>query len=159
VNSFLRLFSGTLLWLGLVVISLTACSPPNHTDSSGQGNVSAQQLNKTQAHFFLESLRLIEKSGRQLQRVDQTKALIEQALSDMDAGMALAFEVKATFLDQFDVRLSKNFQRYFIDGVQTYRLGVEAADPDEQEKGLALLNLWTQFWGSNQSVILQKIGS
>lgn len=157
--SFLRLFSGSLLWLGLVAILLTACSPPNQTDSANQGNVDTQLLNKTQADYFLESLQLIEKSGRQLQRADQTKALIEQALSNMDAGMVIAFEVKASFLDQFDVRLSKNYQRYFIDGVQTYRLGVEAADPDEQEKGLALLNLWAQFWGSNQSVILQKIGS
>jgi hypothetical protein len=144
--SFLRSFG----WIGLLAILLTACSPPNDADSSNQ-------TNKTQAYYFLESLKFVEQSGRQLQSVDRTKASIEQALSGMDAGLALAFNVDAAFLNGLDVRLGKNYQRYFIDGVQTYRLGVEATDQDEQKKGLALLNRWAQFWGSNQALILPKL--
>jgi hypothetical protein len=157
VTFFSRSFLHSFLWIGLLVISLTACSPSNDADSVNKGNVSGQQTNKTQADYFLESLKLVEQSGRQLQSADRTKASVEQALSGIDAGMALAFNVDATFLNGFDVRLGKNYQRYFIDGVQTYRLGIEAADLDEQKKGLALLNRWAQFWSSNQAGILPKL--
>lgn len=147
----------SFLWIGLLAISLTACSPSNDADSASKGDASAQQTSKTQAYYFLESLKFVEQSGRQLQSADRTKTSIDQALSGMDAGMALAFKVDATFLNGLDVRLGKNYQRYFIEGVQTYRLGIEAVDQDEQKKGLALLNHWAQFWGSSQAVILPKL--
>lgn len=146
--SFLRSF----LWIGLLAISLTACSPSNDTDSANKGDVS-----KTQANYFLESLKFVEQSGRQLQSANRTKASIKQALLGMDAGMALAFKVDSVFLNGLDVRLGKNYQRYFIDGVQAYRLGIEAADQDQQKIGLALVNRWAKFWSTNQAGILPKL--
>ena len=157
MTSFSHSFLRSFLWIGLLALSLTACSPSNDADSANKGDVSAQQTSKTQTDYFLESLKFVEQSGRQLQSAERTKASIEQALSGMDTGMALAFNVDAAFLNGLDVRLGKNYQRYFVDGVQTYRLGIEAADPIEQKKGLALLNRWAQFWGSNQAVILSKL--
>lgn len=144
---------GSLKWLGLLAILLTACSP---SDDANKEEVVASQ---TQAYYFQESLKFVEHSGRQLQRADGTTASVEQALSGMDAGMALAFKVDASFLNGLDVRLGKNYQRYFIEGVQAYRIGIEAADQDEQKKGLALLSRWAEFWGSNQAAILPKLQS
>lgn len=150
--SFSRSFFGSFGWIGLFAILLTACSPPDDADNTSKANA-----DKTQAYYFQESLKLVEQSGRQLQSADRTKTSIEQALSGMDAGMALAFKVDATFLNGLDVRLGKNYQRYFIEGVQVYRLGIEADDQNEQKKGLALLSRWAQFWGSNQAAILPKL--
>ena len=147
----------SFLWIGLVTLSLTACSPSNDADSANKGDSSLKQTDKTQAYYFLESLKLVEQSGRQLQNLDRTKVLIDQALSAMDDAMSLAFAVDPIFLNGLDVRLGKNYQRYFIDGVQIYRLGFESAEQDEQRKGLVLLNHWAQFWDSNRAVILQKI--
>jgi hypothetical protein len=138
------------MWL--LALLLTACSPDDNADSHSKAEVS-----ETQAHYFLESLRLVEHGGRQLQSDNATKTLIEQALSSMDSGMTLAFKVDSAFLDKLDVRLGKNYQRYFVEGVQTYRLGIEAADPDEQKAGLILLSRWAQFWSSSQTAILQKL--
>ncbi|MFT4650581.1 MAG: hypothetical protein ACI8XX_002593 [Polaribacter sp.] len=116
-------------------------------------------MSESQVHYFLESLKLVEQAGRQLQSENATQVLIEQALAGMDAGIALAFNVDSAFLNQLDVRLGKNYQRYFVEGVQTYRLGIEAADQDEQKSGLILLSRWAQFWGNNQPAILQKLGN
>jgi hypothetical protein len=138
-------------WMvALLALLLMACSPSDDSASKAEAN-------ESQAHYFLESLKLVEQAGRQLQSEGPTQILLEHALSGMDAGMALAFKVDAVFLNQLDVRLGKNYQRYFIEGVQTYRLGIEAADQDEQQKGLMLLSRWAQFWGGSQTVILQKL--
>ena len=157
--AFFPFFRCSFIWTGLIAISLTACSPANDAGSADESDVSLEQVDKSQAYYFLESLKLVEQSGRQLKDLNRTKTSIDQALSLMDAGMALAFEVNSSFLDKLDVQLRENYERYFIDGVQTYRLGVEATDQDEQKKGLVLLNYWAQFWGSNQAAILQKIPS
>ena len=157
--AFFPFFRCSFIWTGLIAISLTACSPANDAGSADESDVSLEQVDKSQAYYFLESLKLVEQSGRQLKDLNRTKTSIDQALSHMDASMALAFEVNSPFLDKLDVQLRENYERYFIDGVQTYRLGVEATDQDEQKKGLVLLNYWTQFWGSNQAAILQKIPS
>ena len=72
----------------------------------------------------------------------------------MDNGLKMAFEVKAEFLDRFDPRLSKNYQRYFIKGIESYRLGIEAGDIDLQKTGLRLLGEWAGFWSeAGQSVL------
>lgn len=134
----------------LLALLLTACSRPDETKSK-------VDVSKTQTQYFLESLKLVEQAGRQLQSDNPTQVLLEKAMSGMDAGMLLAFKVDAAFLNQQDVRLGKNYQRYFIEGVQTYRLGIEAADQSEQKKGLALLNRWAQFWSNSQTTILQSL--
>ena len=139
-------------WVGLLALLLTACSDPD--DADRKNNAEANN-SETQAYYFLESLKLVEQAGQQLQSDGPTQILVEHAMSGMDAGMA--FKVDSEFLNKLDVRLGKNYQRYFIEGVQTYRLGIEAVDQDQQKKGLALLSLWVQFWGSSQAVILPKI--
>jgi hypothetical protein len=146
--------SRPLCWIWLLALLLTACSPTDDTDTKSKPVVSESQV-----HYFLESLKLVEQAGRQLQSENATQVLIEQALAGMDAGIALAFNVDSSFLNQLDVRLGKNYQRYFVEGVQTYRLGIEAADQDEQKSGLILLSRWAQFWGNNQPAILQKLGN
>ena len=85
------------MWTGLIAISLTACSPANDAGSADESDVSLEQVDKSQAYYFLESLKLVEQSGRQLKDLNRTKTSIDQALSLMDAGMALAFEVNSSF--------------------------------------------------------------
>ncbi len=149
----MTILSHPLKWIGLLVLLLTACSPPND-DNDRQTNADVSQ---SQTHYFLESLNLVEQAGRQLQSDDATQTLLEQALSLMDAGMSLAFKVDSAYLNKLDVRLGKNYQRYFVEGVQTYRLGIEAGDQDDQKKGLILLSRWAKFWDDSQSVIMQKL--
>ena len=75
----------------------------------------------------------------------------------LDQGLKLAFEVKRDFLDQLDLRLGKNFQRYFIKGVENYRLGIEAGDVAQQREGLQLLAQWGKFWNLERDAILAKL--
>ena len=149
----MTILSHLLKWIGLLALLLTACSPPN--DNNDRQNKA--EVSQSQTHYFLESLNLVEQAGRQLQSVDATQTMLEQALSLMDEGMALAFKVDSAYLNQLDVRLGKNYQRYFVEGVQTYRLGIEGADQNEQKKGLILLSRWAEFWGNSQSVIMQNL--
>ncbi len=144
--------SHSFWWIWLLALLLTACSPPDDTDRQSKAEV-----NGSQAHYFVESLKLVEQAGRQLQSDDSTQTQLDQALSDMDAGMALAFKVDTAFLNKLDIRLGKNYLRYFVEGVQTYRLGIEAFDQDEQKTGLMLLSRWAQFWGSSRAAIMQKL--
>lgn len=131
---------------------LTACTPADDTEGKTSGETS-----KNQAHYFLESLKFVEQAGRQLQTEGLTQTLVEDALLNMDAGMAMAFKVNAAFLNKLDVRLGKNYQRYFVEGVQAYRLGIEAADQDQQKNGVALLGRWAQFWAGIETDIMKKI--
>ncbi len=125
---------------------LSACSEDN-----------AKPNTQTQKYYFTESLKLVETAGRQLQNQSLTAEGLRAALTTMDDGLKLSFQVKAVFLDQFDPRLSKNYQRYFVKGVEAYRLGIEAGDSDEQKKGLQLLSQWAQFWSEAGQQIMKKM--
>ena len=72
----------------------------------------------------------------------------------LDQGLQLAFQVEGEALDRLDLRLGKNFQRYFIEGVENYRLGIEAADKEQQLKGLRLLARWGEFWAQERDTIM-----
>ncbi len=130
-------------WIWLVVILLSACSP--------------DKPDQSQNFYFLESLARIENAGRQLQKPGVEADEVKQALAGMDEGIRLAFQVEAAFLDQFDPRLSKNYQRYFVKGVEAYRLGIEAGDADEQKHGLKLLSQWAAFWAEASQDITGKM--
>ena len=139
-----------LLWcLGLILLGLSACS------SSDKAN----DQSAAQTYYFLESLRLVEGAGLQLQSKNLTESSLMQALSDMDEGLKLAYQIDAEFLNQLDLRLGKNYQRYFVKGVETYRIGVEARNQDEQQQGLKLLVQWNAFWGPEQSRINRNLQS
>jgi len=129
----------------LLLAMLAACSSDDETDSSSQ------------QYYFLEALQQVEAGGRQLQEVDLSQEALLQALAMLDQGLKLAFEVKRDFLDQLDLRLGKNFQRYFIKGVENYRLGIEAGDVVQQREGLQLLAQWGEFWNLERDAVLAKL--
>ncbi len=120
---------------------------------------SAEQERKhfeQQAYFFLESLQQIDAGGRQLQ-LAQSQGSMTEALAKLDAGLKLAFQVERKFLDDLDLRLGKNYQRYFIEGVENYRVGIEAGDEEQQREGLQQLARWAEFWGPERAAIEAKL--
>lgn len=131
------------VWIGLAILLLSACSP--------------DKPDQSQKFFFLESLTLVENAGRQLQKPAIKADEVKQALAGMDEGIKLAFQVESAFLDQFDPRLSKNYQRYFVKGVEAYRLGIEAGEADEQKNGLLLLSQWAAFWLEARDTVTEKM--
>ena len=128
----------------LLLVILTACSPGDDKTSNSQ------------QYYFLEAIQQVEVGGRHLQAADSEETLLE-ALAQLDQGLKLAFEVKRDFLDQLDLRLGKNFQRYFIKGVENYRLGIEAGDAALQREGLQLLFKWGEFWEAERDGILSRL--
>ena len=131
--------------LSLLLVLLSGCS---QTD----------EYSKNQAYFFLESLKQVETGGRQLQgQLDEAK--LKQALSLLDQGLEFAFQVERKFLDEFDLRLGKNYQRYFIEGVENYRIGIEAGDQEQQMEGLRLLQQWSVFWNEVGATVRDQLPS
>ncbi len=133
------------LFYCLLLAMLAACSSEDETDTTSQ------------QYFFLEALQQVETGGRQLQTPDLSQDALNQALALLDQGLKLAFEVERGFLDQLDLRLGKNFQRYFIKGVENYRLGIEAGDAAQQREGLHLLAQWAEFWNLERAAILARL--
>ncbi len=136
-----------LLWVLLIALLVSACSEKEDGDT----------VSETQKYYFLESLKLVEQAGRELQSSGLTQAKITQALETMDQGLRLAFQVENNFLNALDARLGKNYQRYFVKGVETYRLGIEAGVQAEQQAGLKLLSQWAGFWSANEAEINAKL--
>lgn len=135
-------------WLGgLILVALLACSSQD------------EQRARTQSYFFLESLKQVDAGGRQLQNPDLDEAGLLQALNTLDEGLKLAFQVERSYLDELDLRLGKNYQRFFIQGVENYRLGIEAGDQQQQLDGLRLLQQWADFWEEAQADVEQKLPS
>jgi hypothetical protein len=128
-----------------LLVVLTACSSDEETGSTSQ------------QYYFLEALQQVEAGGRQLQMADLSQDALLQALAMLDQGLKLAFEVKREFLDQLDLRLGKNFQRYFIEGVENYRLGIEAGNAEQQREGMQLLAQWGEFWNLERDAILTRL--
>ena len=110
-----------------------------------------------QRYYFLEALKQVESGGRKLQHTDISQAQMSEALSDLDNGLKLAFQVERPFLDNLDLRLGKNFERFFVKGVESYRIGIEAADKSQQVAGLQLLQQWSRFWQAEQDSILAEL--
>ena len=138
-----------LAWMVAVLLLLSACTESDETN----------KVSKTQKYYLLESLNLVEQAGRILQAKDLSEAKIQQALETMDQGLKLAFQVETGFLDNLDLRLGKNYQRYFVKGVENYRLGIEAGDAAQQQQGLEQLGQWAEFWSAERSAIEAKLQS
>lgn len=132
--------------IGLLAILLAACSSSD--DDEIQGG---------QKYYFLESLAQVEAGGRQLQTAELDQQSLTEALARLDQGLKLAFQVERKFLDQLDLRLGKNYQRYFVRGVENYRIGIEAGDEAQQREGLRLLSQWAEFWQAEQAAIQVKL--
>ncbi len=133
----------------LLILSLSACSPSDEKE----------EVTETQKYYFLESLQRIEQAGRSLQVKSKTQQEVLQALALMDQGLKLAFQVENVFLKQLDARLGKNYQRYFVKGVEDYRLGIEAGDREQQQNGLRLLAKWAEFWKAAKPGVDAKLHS
>jgi hypothetical protein len=143
----MRRLAGNLVLAALAIFALSACSPSDDEET----------VSETQKYYFLESLQLVEQAGRSLQGESRTQQDIRQALAIMDQGLKLAFQVENKFLKQLDVRLGKNYQRYFVKGVEDYRLGIEAGDREQQQNGLRLLARWAKFWASVKPAVDLKL--
>ena len=130
----------------LLLSSLAACSSSDD-----------DQVAKDQKYYFLESLKQVEAGGRQLQSSALQQVELEQALAMLDQGLKLAFQVERKFLDNLDLRLGKNFDRYFIKGVENYRVGIEAGDEAQQRQGLKLLARWSEFWNAERQAIEARL--
>jgi hypothetical protein len=114
-------------------------------------------ISSEQAYYFVESLKQVEAGGRRLQAADLDEAELHAALAMLDQGLKLAFEVEPAELDKLDLRLGKNFRRYFIAGVENYRLGIEAGDDEQQREGLQLLARWGEFWAQERDAVLVQL--
>jgi len=135
------------LLLVLISVQLLACSP-----SSDDALIS-----DSQKYYFVEALKQVDAGGRQLQSTDLDEAALSAALAMLDQGLKLAFQVEREALDRLDLRLGKNFQRYFIAGVENYRIGIEAGDEVQQRLGLQLLAHWAEFWSQQGPAIQAKL--
>jgi len=134
------------VFIGLLAILLAACSSSDDDKILGG-----------QKYYFLESLTLVETGGKQLQSAGLDQQSLTEALANLDQGLKLAFQVERKFLDELDLRLGKNYQRYFIKGVEDYRIGIEAGDEAQQRDGLRLLSQWAEFWQAEQAAIQAKL--
>ena len=115
------------------------------------------EIDEAQKFLFLESLKQVETGGSMLQMASGDQVVIGKGIAVIDEGLRLAFQVRREFLDQFDIRLGKNYERYFIQGIETYRLGLEAADLEQQKDGLQRLQQWASFWAEIEPSVLQRL--
>ncbi len=136
-----------LLLVLLLSIQLLACSPSSDDPL----------ISDSQKYYFVEALKQVDAGGRQLQSAELDQAALSAALAMLDQGLKLAFQVERESLDRLDLRLGKNFQRYFIAGVENYRIGIEAGDKTQQRQGLQLLARWAEFWGQEGEAIQAKM--
>ena len=141
----LRALPLRLLLLALL-LQLMACS--SHDEAL---------ISDSQKYYFIEALKQVEAGGLQLSSADLDQEGLLVALASLDQGLKLAFQVEREALDRLDLRLGKNFQRYFIAGVENYRIGIEAGDEEQQRQGLQLLARWAQFWSQEGEAIRAKM--
>ncbi len=135
------------LLLVLLSIQLLACSPSSDDPL----------ISDSQKYYFVEALKQVDAGGRQLQSAELDQAALSAALAMLDQGLKLAFQVERESLDRLDLRLGKNFQRYFIAGVENYRIGIEAGDEAQQRQGLQLLARWAEFWSQEGEAIQARM--
>lgn len=177
--------SNNIYWILLVTLTLSACSDQDEDSAVAEAQLVVTESQKavpesqktvpasqktvpatrkivpgTQEHNFIESVKLVEMAGRTLQSGGmKSQAEIDKALKKMDQGLQLAFQVENSFLKSLDARLGKNYQRYFIKGIETYRLGIEAGIQSDQLAGLQLLGQWAEFWSAEKKAIQAKLRS
>lgn len=124
---------------------------------SGCSDDSDRQVDEAQKFLFLESLKQIETAGGMLQMASGDQVVYGKAIAVIDDGLRLAFQVRRDFLDQFDLRLGKNYEVLFIQGIETYRLGIEAADLEQQKEGLQKLQRWQAFWSEIEATVTAQL--
>ena len=167
-----------IYWIMLVALTVSACSETDEDSAVAETQVVVTESQKavpatrktvpatrklvpgTPEYNFLESVKLVELAGRTLQGGGmKSQAEIGKALEKLDQGLQLAFQVENDFLETLDARLGKNYQRYFVKGIETYRLGIEAGVQSDQLAGLQLLGQWAEFWSAEKKAIQVKLRS
>ena len=167
-----------IYWILLVTLTVSACSDKDEDAAVSETQVvvtesqnavpaakktvpaTQEMASGSQEHNFLESVKLVELAGRTLQSGGmKSQTEIDGALEKMDQGLQLAFQVEINFLKSLDARLGKNYQRYFVKGIETYRLGIEAGIQSDQLAGLQLLGQWAEFWSAEKKAIQAKLRS
>ena len=68
------------------------------------------EIDEAQKYLFLESLKQIETGGGMLQMASGDQVIYGKAIAVIDEGLRLAFQVRRDFLDQFDLRLGRNYR-------------------------------------------------
>lgn len=106
---------------------------------------------------FMQSLSYVEAAGEILQNPKLNDAVIESALMQMDKGLQQAWKVREGFLNWVDPTLRLSYQSWLITGVENYRLGVTAGDPQQQQSALKKLLQWQQFWSRNRERFEQRM--
>jgi len=134
------LFIGVLLWL-------SGCQE-DRIESTEQA---------IQQNYFLQSLSLVESAGQLLMRPDLTDDDITRAMQRMDLGLEQARKVEDGFLKKLEPRLAREYREKFIQGVEEYRLGVEASDRERQLQGLGRLGQWGEYWNRIKPEVLAKL--
>jgi hypothetical protein len=110
-----------------------------------------------QQNYFLQSLSLVESAGQLLMRPGLTQEDIDRAMQRMDLGLEQARKVEDGFLKKLEPRLAREYREKFIQGVEEYRLGVEASDRERQLQGLGRLGQWGDYWKSIKPGVLRKL--
>ncbi len=134
------LFIGVLLWL-------SGCQE-DRIESTEQA---------IQQNYFLQSLSLVESAGQLLMRPGLTEDDITRAMQRMDLGLEQARKVEDGFLKKLEPRLAREYREKFIQGVEEYRLGVEASDRERQLQGLGRLGQWGEYWNPVKSDVLARL--
>ncbi len=121
----------------------------------------SEQMKETefsiQQSRFMLSVELVEGAGKALQSPTLNQVDIDRSLQQLDNGLGYAFEVKKDFLQRLDVRLPKLYSEMFIHGIESYRLGVESSDRQQQLEGLNLLSQWNKFWVDEKDSIQKRL--
>ncbi len=131
---------------GILALLLVGCSDESEIE-----------IDEAQKFLFLESLKQVETGGSMLQMASGDQVIIGKGVAVIDEGLRLAFQVRREFLDQLDLRLGKSYERFFIQGIETYRLGLEAADLQQQQDGLQRLQQWASFWQEVEPAVMAKL--
>lgn len=106
---------------------------------------------------LLQSLKHIEVAGQILQTPELNEQVVEKALLEMDDGLRQAWQVSDGFLSWVDPTLRLSYHNWLVEGVENYRLGVTAADPEQQQEALKKLLQWQQFWSRNRESLLKRM--
>lgn len=112
---------------------------------------------QTQRTFFLNAIEQVNKAGQLLQQSKPSSTDIKQAMILLDAAMADVNSVESSFLKWLDAGLYQAFSAYLAKGIESYRLGVEFGNQEQQAKGIDALQKWWDFWQLKRPAILEKL--
>lgn len=112
-----------------------------------------------QKQHFVISIAQTQQAGRLLQQAVKNPQGIEKAMLLLDNTMPHAYALNESFLKWLDQGLYHAYSAFLIKGIESYRLGVEGLDKEQQAKGVKLLQRWWSYWQQNEAKINEKLKS